>query len=65
MSFFSLVVAHWYGSHKRERSCYSSYFILPSITELHLMRLFSFQGSTLGHYAPLTSPKTIGLASSP
>ena len=38
MSFFSLVVAHWYGSHKREQSCYSSYFILPSITELHLMR---------------------------
>ena len=37
MSFFSLVVAHWYGSHKRERSCYSSYFILPGITELHLM----------------------------
>ena len=37
MSFFSLVVAHWCGSYRRGRSCYSSCFFLPSTTELQLV----------------------------
>ena len=36
-SMSSLVVAHCHGSHRRGRSCYSSYFFLPSTKEPHLV----------------------------